>query len=273
MHPAPIRSALFVPATRPERIPKALASGADCVIVDLEDAVEEGLKAEARSHLDAFLTEHPQARLLVRVNAPAHPEQVADLELCGRQPGVIGLVLPKVESAVQVSLAAAAGKPVWPAVESAAGLHALPAIARATGVERLTYGGLDLALDLGLATGSEGGERIMDQVRFALLLQSRTARLAAPLETIFPAIQDPEGLTRRARLACDMGFGGLLCIHPAQVGVVHEAFMPAEAELAWARRVMAAAASGEGVFVVDGQMIDAPVVGRARRLLERAGQA
>jgi len=273
MHPAPIRSALFVPASRPERIPKALASGADAVIVDLEDAVEEGLKVEARANLDAFLTDHPQARLLVRINASVHPEQAADLELCRRQPGILGVVLPKVESAVQVSLVAAAGKPVWPAVESATGLHALPAIARVPGVERLTYGGLDLGLDLGLAVGSEAGERIMDQVRYALLLQSRTARLAPPLETIFPAIQDPAGLARRARMACDMGFGGLLCIHPGQVAVVHEAFMPSAEELAWARRVMAEAASGEGVFVVDGQMIDAPVVGRAQRLLERAGQA
>ncbi len=271
MHP-PIRSALFVPATRPERIPKALASGADAVIVDLEDAVEEALKSEARTSLERFLDDNRQARLLVRINAPLHPAQRADLELCQRQPGIVGVVLPKVESAVQVSLVAAAGKPVWPAIESAAGLHALPAIARAPGVERLTYGGLDLGLDLGLAAGSEGGERVMDQVRYALLLQSRTARLAAPLETIFPAIQDLDGLSRRARQACDMGFGGLLCIHPGQVSVVHEAFMPDAEALAWARRVMAAAVSGEGVFVVDGQMVDAPVVGRARRLLERAGQ-
>ncbi|MEE4462598.1 aldolase/citrate lyase family protein, partial [Azotobacter chroococcum] len=78
MHPAPIRSALFVPASRPERIPKALASGADAVIVDLEDAVEEDLKAEARASLDAFLSDHPQARLLVRINAPVHPQQAAD---------------------------------------------------------------------------------------------------------------------------------------------------------------------------------------------------
>ncbi|MFC0709166.1 HpcH/HpaI aldolase/citrate lyase family protein [Azorhizophilus paspali] len=273
MQPAPIRSALFVPASRPERIPKALASGADIVIVDLEDAVEEALKAEARAALDAFLSDNRQVRLLVRINGPIHPQQAADLELCGRQPGVLGVVLPKVESAVQVSLAVAAGKPVWPAVESAVGLHALPAIARVSGVERLTYGGLDLGLDLGLDAGSESGERIMDQVRYALLLQSRTARLAAPLETVFPAIQDPTGLARRARQARDMGFGGLLCIHPAQVAVVHEAFMPDAEELAWARRVMTAAASGEGVFVVDGQMIDAPVVRRARRLLAWAGQA
>ena len=157
-----IRSALFVPASRPERIPKALASGADAVIVDLEDAVEEPLKAEARANLEAFLTDHRQARLLVRVNAPLHPGQAADLELCRRQPGIVGVVLPKVESAVQVGPATAIGKPVWPAVESAAGVHALPAIARVPGVERLTYGGLEQPrIDLGdRLTGLHGAVEV-----------------------------------------------------------------------------------------------------------------
>ena len=272
MQPTPIRTALFVPATRPERIPKALSSGADTVIVDLEDAVEESLKVEARNNLDAFLTDNPEALLMVRINAPTHPEQAGDLELCRRQNGIRGIVLPKVESAVQVSLVAAVGKPVWPAIESARGVLELPAIARAVGVERLTYGGLDLGLDFGVATGTEAAERIIDQVRYALLLHSRTAHLAAPLETIFPGIKDQPGLMHRARMACDMGFGGLLCIHPSQVEVVHQAFMPSVEELAWARRVIIAGVSGEGVFVVDGQMVDAPVVGRARRLLERAGE-
>lgn len=272
MQSSAIRTALFVPATRPERIPKALASGAEVVIVDLEDAVEESLKTVARDNLDAFLTDNPDARLLVRINAPTHPQQAADLELCGRQAGIRGIVLPKVESAVQVSPVAAAGKPVWAAVESARGVLELPAIARAGGVERLTYGGLDLGLDFGVACGSEAAERILDQVRYALLLHSRTARLAPPLETVFPSIEDRPGLLRRARTACDMGFGGLLCIHPSQVDIVHQAFMPTAEELAWASRVTAAGASGEGVFVVDGQMVDAPVLARARRLLERAGQ-
>ena len=94
-----IRSALFVPATRPERIPKALQSGADQVIVDLEDAVAEDLKAQARASLDAFLNDNPQARVLVRINAPQHQQQAADIELCRRQPGVVAVLLPKAESA------------------------------------------------------------------------------------------------------------------------------------------------------------------------------
>lgn len=268
-----IRSALFVPATRPERIPKALAVGADVVIVDLEDAVAEDLKREARTNLEGFLAENPEARLLVRINAPTHPEQAEDLQLCARHRGVIGVLLPKVESAVQVALAAGCGKPVWPIVESARGLAHLPEIAHAPGVERLSFGALDLGLDLGLASGSAAAERMLDQARYALLLQSRLAGLASPLESVFPDIKNLPGLARATADARDMGFGGLLCIHPSQVAVVHETLMPSPQELDWAQRILAAGASGDGVFVVDGQMVDAPVIGRARRLLQRAGQA
>lgn len=273
MNPSIIRSALFVPATRPERIPKALASGADAVIVDLEDAVAESLKAEARDNLENFLAATPDARVLVRINAPTHPEQAADLALCARHPCVVGVLLPKVESAVQVALAAGCGKSVWPIIESARGLAHLAEIAHAHGVERLSFGSLDLGLDLGLASGSAAAERILDQARYALLLQSRLAGLAAPLDSVFPDIKNLEGLARAAADARDMGFGGLLCIHPSQVAVVHETLMPSAAELDWAQRILAAGASGDGVFVVDGQMVDAPVIGRARRLLQRAGQA
>lgn len=268
-----IRTALFVPASRPERIAKALAAGADAVIVDLEDAVQESLKVEARANLDAFLSSNPEARLLVRINAPEHAGQAADIELCGRHAGVIGVLLPKVENAAQVARVAACGKPVWPIIESAAGLLALAEIARAEGVERLSFGALDLGLDLGLSSGSTAAERILDQARYALLLHSRTAGLAPPLDSVFPAIADRDGLARTARDARDMGFDGLLCIHPSQVAIVHEALRPTDQELAWAHRVMTAASSGAGVFVVDGQMVDAPVLGRARRLLQRAGES
>jgi (S)-citramalyl-CoA lyase len=268
-----IRSALFVPATRPDRIPKALVAGADAVIVDLEDAVAENLKAEARDHLNTFLASDPSASVLVRINAAGHAQQVEDLKVCAAHPGVAGVLLPKVESAAQVAEAAACGKPVWPIIESARGLAALAEIASAAGVERLSFGALDLGLDLGLASGSSVAARILDQARYALLLHSRLAQLAPPLDSVFPDIKNLHGLAQFAADARDMGFGGLLCIHPSQVAVVHEMLMPSAEELDWARRVLAAGASGDGVFVVDGQMVDAPVLGRARRLLQRAGQA
>ena len=265
-----IRSALFVPASRPERIPKALAVGADAVIVDLEDAVQESLKVEARAHLDGFLTANPEARLLVRINAPEHAGHGADIELCGRHAGVIGVLLPKVESAAQVARVAACGKPVWPIIESARGLLALAEIAGAPGVERLSFGGLDLALDLNLQSGSEGAGRVLDQARYAVLLHSRGAGLAAPLDGVHPAIGDTEGLRASVRLAAGMGFSGALCIHPRQIEVIHQALAPSAEELAWAQRVIDAGSGGAGAYQVDGQMVDAPVLARAQRLLALA---
>lgn len=264
------RSALFVPATRPERIPKALSSGADVVIVDLEDAVEESLKPQARVNLAAFLDAHPEAELLVRINAPDHPAHTQELELCRRYSAVTGILLPKVESSAQVAYAAAYGKPVWPIIESARGLLAVQELAAVEGVERLSFGALDLGLDLGLNSGSVAAERLLDQARFAILLASRQANLAPPLDSVFPAINDSEGLRRTVSLARDMGFAGLLCIHPSQIEVIHSTLQPSAAEIDWAERVVALSNRQQGVFVVDGAMVDAPVIGRARRLLERA---
>ncbi|KJZ66888.1 HpcH/HpaI aldolase/citrate lyase family protein [Pseudomonas fluorescens] len=270
MSPSIVRSALFVPATRPERIPKAIATGADRVIVDLEDAVQENLKAQARDNLERFLSETPQARILVRVNAPDHWAHAADLELCRRHAGVIGILLPKAESAAQVVTAAATEKPIWPIIESAKGLAALDEIASAQGVERLSFGSLDLGLDLNLTTGSRAAEEVLSHARYAVLLSTRVAGLAPALDGVFPSIADTTGLHNAVQFARDMGFGGALCIHPNQVAIIHQALKPSPEELHWAHRIMDAASSGEGVFVMDGQMVDAPVIGRAQAILSRA---
>lgn len=264
-----LRSALFVPGNRPERFAKALATGADAVIVDFEDAVQASDKVVARQHLEAFLVAQPDARVWVRVNTANHPEHAAELALCAALAGVCGILLPKAESAEQVLRAAHTGKTVMPIIESAQGVVELAAIAQTPGVQRLTYGGLDLSLDLGLLAGSPGAERMLDQVRFQLLLQSKLAMLAPPLETVFARIQDCAGLSTFITDAQAMGFCGMLCIHPAQVAVVHEALKPTERQLDWARRVMDGAASA-GAFQLDGQMVDAPVIQRARNLLAAA---
>ncbi|WP_248803022.1 HpcH/HpaI aldolase/citrate lyase family protein [Pseudomonas sp. MWU13-2100] len=264
------RSALFVPGSRPERFAKALASGADAVIVDFEDAVEEPLKRIAREYLGQFLCANSQARVLVRVNAPDHAEHSADLGFCKQHPGVSGVLLPKVENAAQVAAVATTGKPVWPIIESARGLLNLAGIASAPGVERLSFGGLDLALDLNLSSGSDAAQFALDQARLALIVHSRGAGLVAPLDGVHPAIDDPEGLRRSIRHAYEMGFAGALCIHPRQVPVIHAALAPSAEDLAWARRVVDAGSDGAGAYQVDGQMVDAPVLLRARRLLALA---
>lgn len=270
-HPCIVRTALFVPGSRPERFAKALASGADTVIVDFEDAVEASLKAQARDNLEAFLAANPQARVRVRVNAAGDPEQAADLELCRRLPGVIGLLLPKAERAMQVRIAASCGKPVWPLIESARGLLALGEIAACEGVERLTFGGLDLALDIGMSSGTAAAAVVYDQVRLSLLLHSRVNDLQPPLDTVYPAFDDAEGFAATLRHGRDLGLLGALCIHPRQVDVVHAALAPSADELDWARRVATAAEGGAAAFQVDGQMVDAPVLARALRLLASAG--
>ena len=183
---------------------------------------------------------------------------------------MIGILLPKTESAQQVLNAGTTGKAIWPIIESAKGLAAVSEIAQTLGVERLSFGSLDLGLDLNLAAGSDAAENILSHARYAVLLSTRVAGLAPALDGVFPSIQDTGGLRRAVRFARDMGFGGALCIHPAQVAVIHHALKPDADELVWAQRIMEAARSGEGVFVLDGQMIDAPVIGRAQSILARA---
>lgn len=268
-----VRSALFVPGSRPERFAKALAAGADAVIVDFEDAVEAPLKRQARDNLARFFEAQPHARVWVRVNAPEQPEHGDDLAFCAQHAGVVAVLLPKVETAAQVAVAWRTGKPVLPIIETAKGLLALERIAGAEGVERLSFGSLDLALDLNLNTDSAAAQGFLDQARMAVQLHSRGAGLAPPLDGVFPGIGDPQGQQRAMRHAYDMGYGGALCIHPSQVPLIHAVLAPSEEELAWARKVVAAgvAANGAGAFQLDGRMVDAPVLLRAQRVLAIAG--
>nr|WP_297456657.1 CoA ester lyase [uncultured Halomonas sp.] len=260
------RSALFVPATRVERIAKALASGADVVIVDLEDAVAEADKRSARDSLDAYLRDSPEAAIHVRINAHDTQHFADDLALCRRHAGIQGIVVPKAQSTAALEHAATCGKPLWPLIETAQGLLTLASLACVTGVERLSFGALDLGLELGLTPGSEGAERLLDQARYQLRVHSSAAGLSAPIESVHPAIDDSHGVRLAATRARDMGFAGMLCIHPRQLEPIHQAFSPSLAELAWAQRVLEAAEREHGAFSVDGQMVDAPVIERARRI-------
>lgn len=268
--PAIVRCALFVPASRPERIPKALNSGADAVIVDLEDAVEPAAKPAARQALVEFLAAHPQVRIWVRVNDATTPWHGDDLAALRGKAGVAAIMLPKAESAAQAAQAGA-GVPVVPTIESARGLVNVAAIAAAQGVARLAFGSLDYGVDLGLAHGSEAEAVLLDQARGQVLLHSRAAGLPPPLDGVYPAIDDLDGLRAAASRASRMGFGGMLCVHPSQVATIRDAFSPPQAEVDWARRVLAAASeAGVNAFRFEGQMVDAPVLARARQVLARA---
>lgn len=265
-----VRSALFVPGSRPERFAKALASSADAVIVDFEDAVEEALKPQAREHLAAFFSEQPEARLWVRVNAADHPQHAEDLAFCKRYPQVTAVVLPKAENRAQASTAANTGKAVVPIIESARGLLHLGEIAQVPGVLTLAFGGIDFALDLDLNDGTASAKFALDQARLQVVLHARAAGLAPPLDGVYPSIADDSGLRAAINHARDMGFAGALCIHPRQVPLIHGELTPSVDQLEWAQRVVDGAAGSPGAFQLDGQMIDAPVLARAQRLLGKS---
>ncbi|WP_321163306.1 HpcH/HpaI aldolase/citrate lyase family protein [Pseudomonas sp. 10-1B] len=166
-----------MPGSRPERFVKALGSGADVIIVDFEDAVEEHLKAQARENLAVFLNANPRTSVVVRINAAEHPMHAEDLQFCAKHDAVAAVLLPKAEIAAQVQAASECKKPIWPLIESAAGLMNLDAIASVSGVHRLTFGALDLALDLGVRAASPAVYRIFDQVRYQLLISSSLNQL------------------------------------------------------------------------------------------------
>jgi Citrate lyase beta subunit len=263
-----MRTALFVPATHPDRIDKALASGADEVIVDLEDAVAADQKDRARDNLRTWL-DQATLPVMVRINAVGQSAYAADIALCRNHARVSGIVLPKAESGEDVFCLGAEGKRIWPLIESAAGLSRLAEIAATDGVERLVAGFLDMALDLGWNYGTPGTEIMLDRVRYELVLQSRLNGLAQPVDGVYPDIGDTEGLARNAVKIRDMGFAGMLAIHPKQVSVIHEAMQPSEEEIAWAERVIAAAENSQGAFALDGAMVDAPVIAKAGQVLAR----
>jgi citrate lyase subunit beta/citryl-CoA lyase len=261
------RSYLFVPADRPERYAKALASGADAVIVDLEDAVAPAAKDGARAALAAWL-DGGGSGVAVRINDAASAAFAGDLALVAR-PGVAAVVLPKAERVDDLARvrAAAPAAALLPLVETAAGIANARALARAEGVERLLFGSIDLQLDLGI----EGDGDELLAFRSELVLASRLAGIAAPVDGVCTVLDDAAALDADTRRARKLGFAGKLCIHPRQVAVVHAAFAPGADEIAWAKRVVAAAeASAGGAVAVDGAMVDRPVLLRAQGVLARA---
>lgn len=261
----PPRSYLFVPGNRCERIAKAFASGADAVIVDLEDAVPPAEKDAAREMVKRSLD--PARPVWLRINGAQTSWFAADRAL-GALPGVLGIVLPKAESAeLIVELHGATGKPVLPTIESALGLARLDALAGAEGTQRLVFGSIDLRLDLGIP----GDEPVLDPYRMQLVLASRLAGRPAPVDGVTTSFDDPSVVEADARRSASLGFTGKLCIHPHQIAPVHRGFGPTDAEIGWARRVIAADESADGRAVaLDGQMVDRPVVDRARAILARA---
>lgn len=278
-------TALFVPGDRPDRYAKAVSSGADVVIIDLEDAVAPGDKGAARDAVISAL--RPQRdrsaasalRALVRINDPESSLGSADLAALvalADEPGhgLIGVVVPKAghPAALAAVIDTVSGVGVGPGadgiavvalIESALGVANVRALAALPGLNRLAFGALDFGLDVGADVDALTGQ----VARAEVVIASRAAGLDAPWESPSTSLNDTTLIETTSRAARALGFGGRLCIHPAQLAAVRAGFAPTAEEVAWARRITGA---GDSVVRVDDQMVDRPVLERARSILRRA---
>lgn len=267
----PARTYLFVPGTRPERFDKALASGADKVVLDLEDAVAIDDKANARSAIATWLQSAmpaDRARIVVRINDAGSPWFAADLAALRDAPE-IGALLPKAESAAQIAETQAAlpEAGILALIESARGVFEVDRIA-AAGAQRLVFGTLDFAfdLDMDISTDASG----LGYAASRIAIASRLAGLPAPVAGVTPQLDDEARLLSDLADARRFGFGAKLCIHPRQVQPIHAALHPSAEALDWARRVLVADAASPGAARLDGRMVDRPVVLQAQRTLALA---
>jgi citrate lyase subunit beta/citryl-CoA lyase len=260
---------LFVPGDRPERFDKAVAAKPDVVVLDLEDAVATADKPKARSAISAWLQRRtggvPVA--MVRINAiesPTHDDDLALILELG-----CPVMVPKVERCDQLErLSDLLGSEIGLAalIETPRGVLNSADLCAMRALTRPALGTIDLANALGVDPEQD----------HALLVASETLVLAAAaaektaVAGVHTRVRDPEGLRRRAESSAALGFGGMLCIHPDQVPIVAAAFSPTPAQVAWASRVVTEAETGAAALV-DGQMVDRPVLERARSILRRAG--
>jgi citrate lyase beta subunit len=265
---ATARSLLFAPGLEERKLQKALGAGADAVVADLEDAVPAGEKEAARAVARRVLEGRATRSLVaVRPNAVGTAHWEADLEaVSGLE--LDALVLPKATPEAVTALGPD-GPPVIAIVETALGLRQAFETARLPRVAALVLGAVDLGAELGLEPRADGLEVLY--ARSQLVVDSAAAGIRSPFDLVHLDIRDDEGLEAEARLARSLGFRGKACIHPAQIEIVNRVFSPTEEEQEHARRVIEAyehaLADGRGVVALDGEMIDLPVVERARRVL------
>jgi citrate lyase subunit beta/citryl-CoA lyase len=255
---------LFVPGNRPDKFGKAVGSGATHVILDLEDAVGNQDKEAARTHIATW---PGTAASTVRINTIGTPD--GDKDLCwlrgmGSQPSSV--LVAEVESAMDIDAVASAtaeGTTIVALIESARGMNILEDIANHPRVDRIAFGGIDFALDLGCSSSSA----VIAMARATIVTTSRVAGLERPWDAPTLDFKNLGRVAHDARQAKDDGFAGKLCIHPAQVAVVLGAFEPTIEEVTWARRVVG---QGDDASQLDGAMIDRPVIERAHSILAAA---
>ena len=266
-------SALFVPGDRPERFLKAQSSGADVVILDLEDAVSTENKFSALGHVIAALTPtagEPTISALVRISGADSHQEIATLVKVASASGhgLLGIMVPKAESAAQIAAVVKvlpAEMACIPLIESAIGLVNTTEIARIDGVTRLAFGAVDFGLDVDATHAS-----IFDYARAQLVIGSAAAGIAAPLDSPSLSFTDMEIVSTEALRARGLGCGGKLCIHPSQIAAVRQSFLPTAEQISWAHKVVELEG---GAAAFEGAMIDRPVVERAKKILAAAQEA
>lgn len=257
------KSLLFVPGQRPERFAKAAASGADEIIIDLEDAVGPDFKVQARNDVAAWFEGGGEG--IVRINGLDTPWAQDDLSMLGKS-DCSKIMVPKVnlETLNQVASKLPETKLIA-LIETAEGLSCARELATCKNVERLSFGNLDFSTDLRVPTAGA----VLDPARFELVFASRLANLPKPIDGVTVDVSDIQVIEQDAKKSCELGFGGKLCIHPAQVNPVNEAFLPSNEEIEWAKRVITALEADAGSAVqLDGKMIDQPLINKARQILE-----
>jgi len=277
----PRRSLLYSPADRPELMRKAPDAGADAICFDLEDAVAPARTDEARAAVREVLTDpgfDPAAEVSVRLTGE---EPGVDLAaIAGPEARLDAVMIPKAESAAAADRVAAlcrdhdAPPTVLAVVETAAGVLSARAIAGAEATDAVLFGAEDLSADLGATRTDEGTEVLY--AREHVVLAAAAAGVEA-IDTLHTDFADEAGLAEDAAFGRDLGYDGKMAIHPAQVPVINEAYTPDPDRIDWAREVIAArraaAEDDRGVFEVDGEMIDAPLIAQAERVLELARAA
>ena len=272
---APALTLLYVPADRPDRVRKALASAADVVLVDLEDAVAPARKDDARAALAGLLAE-PGRRVQVRINHASTPWHAADVAAVAALPTSVGVRVPKVESAAEVGELAATlpGRELHALIESALGVERALEIATASPqVASLGLGEADLRSDLGV-TDDAG----LAWARSRVVVAARAARLVPPVMSVYPNVRDLDGLAASCRAGRALGFRGRAAIHPSQLDTIRAAFLPSDEEVSRAREVLSrvdeATAAGVGALALsDGTFLDVAMLEQARTVVALAETA
>ncbi|QFU83251.1 HpcH/HpaI aldolase/citrate lyase family protein [Natronorubrum aibiense] len=278
------RSVMFTPGDRPEMLRKSPAAGADVIVFDLEDAVAPQRKPDARETVREILADpmfDPDCEVCIRVNA-SESAIAADLEtiLQSIDDSTVrfdSVMLPKVMSPADVQgledeLATYdVSKPIFALIENAAGVLAAPEIAAVPATDALVFGAEDLSADLGATRTADGTEVLYARERVVL---AAAAHDCTAIDTLVTDFRDEDQLCEDTAFSVQLGYDGKLAIHPTQVDPINEAFTPSTDDREWARRVLEAKrnadAEGRGVFEVDGEMIDAPLIAQAERIRSRA---